>query len=646
MKKNFDTHEKNALKDRESQFRKIAENSGDMIFRMSLPDGKYEYVSPAAADITGYSPEEFYNNPLLIEKVIHPDWVAYFKDELEKLNKGEVAPCYEYKIIHKSGEQKWVYQANMLFFDEKGRPAAIEGIVTDINDRKKAEEALKQSELRFKMQYHGSPIPTFTWQKTDDDFALIEINKAALVMTEGRASYFIGQKASDMYRHHQDVLKDMRICLETKDVVKKELVSRHFMPGRIIIVTYAYVPNDLVMVHVEDVSEQRQASTEKKKLEIQLAQAHKMEAIGTLAGGIAHDFNNILTAIIGYTELAIFDIQNTKELHPRLQEVLKASNRAKTLINQILTFSRKAEITYSPLSLATLLKETLKMMRSLIPSTIEIKQEISDSGLVLSDPTHINQIMMNLCTNAAQAMESQAGGILGISLNRVVLDNEISSEIKLKPGSYMKLSISDTGHGITPENMERIYDPYFTTKEVGRGTGLGLSVVHGIVNSHQGAIVCKSTPGMGTVFDVYLPEIEASREPAHEIPAGHYPKGTERILFIDDEPALAQMAADILIKLGYNVMTMTNSRAALELLNKDPGAFDLVITDMTMPKLRGDVLISEILKVRTDIPVILCTGYSENMTADRARKIGAVEFIIKPYELEKLANTIRNVLDK
>jgi PAS domain S-box-containing protein len=634
------------FKKSELQFRRIFENARDMIYRMALPDGKYEYVSPAAIDITGYSPEELYNNPLLIQKVIHPDWFAYFAQEWEKLNNGEVAPFYEYKIIHKSGEVKWVYQTNVLVLNEKRKPIAIEGIVTDITERKRAEDALRESELRFKMQYQGNPTPTFTWQKAGEKFILVEINNAVLVMTDGKAAGFINKTANDLYKDQKEIIEDMQKCLETKTVIKKELISRHFMPGRTIKATYAFVPNDLVMVHIEDVTDQRRAAEEKKRLETRLAQAHKMEAIGTLAGGIAHDFNNILAAIMGYTELALKDVNFTEKSHARLQEVLRASERAKSLISQILTFSHGGETAYAPISMSAVVKEAIKMLRSVIPATIAIKHDISESGVIFSDPTRINQILMNLCTNAVHAMEDQSDGILGVSLKKVFLDDDTSRSFKIIPGSYIKLSVSDTGKGIAPEIMDRIFDPYFTTKELGRGTGLGLSVVHGIVDSHKGAITCMSTQGNGATFDVYLPEVEYPYETDETQPSHAYPSGTERILFVDDEPILTQMAEDILINLGYSVVAMTSSLAALELFSKDPCAFDLVITDMTMPGLRGDRLIGELFKVRKNIPVILCTGYSESMTEDRAKSIGAVELIMKPFELKTLANAIRNALDR
>jgi CheY-like chemotaxis protein len=370
-----------------------------------------------------------------------------------------------------------------------------------------------------------------------------------------------------------------------------------------------------------------------------------MESIGTLAGGIAHDFNNILSAIIGYSELAMSDILAPGRAKAELEEVLKAGDRAKDLVSQILTFSRKSETAYSPLSLPPLIKESLKMLRSVIPTTIEIRQDIVESGLIMSDPTQIHQLMMNLCTNAAHAMD-KTGGELTVSLKKVDMDAASAHDLELSAGPYVRLTIRDTGHGMTPEVMKRIFEPYFTTKELGRGTGLGLSVVHGIVKSHGGAIACTSAPEKGTAFDVYLPELEIGLEKSSSRKETPLPTGSECILFVDDEPALAKMFENMLEKLGYRVVTRTSSVEALEIFLANPGEFDLVITDMTMPVMTGDELALKVMKVRPDIPVMLCTGYSEHISEEEAKRVGIREFVMKPLEMTKLAQTIRRVLDQ
>ncbi len=384
--------------------------------------------------------------------------------------------------------------------------------------------------------------------------------------------------------------------------------------------------------------------TEQKNLKEQLNQAQKMEAIGTLAGGIAHDFNNILMAIIGYSQLALDDLTQPEKAGKEINEVLKAGERAKDLVKQILTFSRKDDTAYSPIALRTIVKESMKMMRSMIPSTIEIRQNLLDSGLVMSNPTQVHQIVMNLCTNAVHAMEDN-GGRLEVGLTRAEIDNEQAGKLEVTPGTFFKLSVSDTGKGIRQDIVDRIFDPYFTTKEKGRGTGLGLSVVHGIVKSHGGAVVCTSVEGEGTRFDVYLPVIDSVKETAEQSGDRALPRGTERILYVDDEPVLAELAEKMMESLGYRVVTQTNSLHALDYFYQNADGIDLVITDMTMPEMTGDKLAVKLMEIRKSIPIIICTGYNEHLSEKDAKGLGICEYIMKPITIEVLARTIRAVLD-
>ena len=386
-------------------------------------------------------------------------------------------------------------------------------------------------------------------------------------------------------------------------------------------------------------------TTEKHRMEDQLRQAQKMEAIGTLAGGIAHDFNNILSAIIGYTELALFDAEKGSSLHHNLQEVMRAGGRARDLVKQILAFSRQVRQERKPIQLKPIAKEGLKFLRASLPATIEIHQDIQSDALVMADPTQIHQIIMNLCTNAEHAMREQ-GGVLSVKLADVQLQTDFTAEHpELKPGPYLELTVSDTGYGIPAHNLDRIFDPFFTTKETGVGTGMGLSVVHGIVSSYKGAIIASSEEGEGSTFSVYLPIIERQLE-EQSAAQEPLPTGTEHILFVDDEPALENIGKQILQSLGYRVTTRTSSLEALELFKAKSSQFDLVVTDMSMPNMSGDVLSAELMKIRPDIPIILCTGYSTKISDESAKGIGIKAFVYKPIVRSDLAKSIRSVLDE
>jgi len=394
-----------------------------------------------------------------------------------------------------------------------------------------------------------------------------------------------------------------------------------------------------------DISDQKQAEEDKKKLEVQLHQAQKMESIGTLAGGIAHDFNNVLTSIIGYTELTMDDVTEVSSAKKNLQNVLKAAMRAKDMVQQILAFSRKTDNEKKPIKVQTVVKDALKMLRASIPSTVQIHQNINDDCRpVLADPTQIHQVVMNLATNAYQALQEK-GGLLELTLmeEKIGFDN---SDPDLGPGTYLKLMVSDTGHGMDNVVMEKIFDPYFTTKSPGEGTGIGLAVVHGIVKSHGGHIKVDSKIGEGTAFHIYLPLIETGPSEPRAITAEPVPTGTERILFVDDQSDIVFMTQQILERLGYQVTSRTSSLEALEAFRAKPDEYDLVITDMTMPNMTGVELARKLKKLKSDIPIVICSGFSEMIDEDKAKALGIHAYIMKPIVTEEIARIIRKVLDE
>ncbi|HBD06687.1 MAG TPA: hybrid sensor histidine kinase/response regulator, partial [Syntrophobacteraceae bacterium] len=361
--------------------------------------------------------------------------------------------------------------------------------------------------------------------------------------------------------------------------------------------------------------------------------------------GIAHDFNNILSAIIGYSELAMTHVTPDTRLERNLGQVLKASMRAKELVQQILTLTRQSEQQFEPLELGPIVKEALRFLRASLPTTIEIRQEISaGSHMVSSNATQIHQILMNLCTNAAHSMREK-GGVIEVGLGDVDLAAEdVLRMPDLKPGPCVKLSVRDTGHGVDSSVIERIFDPYFTTKAPGEGTGLGLAVVQGIIKSQGGCVTVSSELGKGTVFHVFLPAITSPTK--HEEQAVEPPgRGKERILFVDDEAILAELGKEALESLGYSVVAMTSSMEALAAFHDHPEKFDLVITDQTMPDMTGLVLAQKLLKIRPDIPIILCTGYSQQVTKEHTSETGIREFLMKPLILRDLARVVRRLLD-
>ncbi|MFH2059459.1 MAG: ATP-binding protein [Pseudomonadota bacterium] len=398
---------------------------------------------------------------------------------------------------------------------------------------------------------------------------------------------------------------------------------------------------------IKEIEDREKAEKEHHDLMAQMHQSEKMMAIGTLAGGIAHDFNNILSPIIGFTEIALGGQERGSPLWENLNEIYSAGKRAKELVSRIMTYTHKTEETTESVQMAAILEEGLKLLQSVIPSSIEIKQLIETDSYINANQTKIHQIYLNLCTNAYHAME-KSGGILEIRLTEVEFQpNSINLPRDIFPGKYVKLSVSDNGTGIRSDIIDKVFDPYFTTKETGKGSGMGLSIVYGIVKSFGGTINVESQFGKGSTFSVYFPVLDIKiKEKRLDSGDGNIQRGTERILFIDDEIAIANLNKQLLERIGYTVEAITDPKQALELFQTRSENFDLVITDMTMPGISGDMLTLELLKIRPDIPVILCTGYNNMISEDKALKLGIRAFVYKPVLYSDLSKIIRKVLDE
>ncbi len=511
-------------------------------------------------------------------------------------------------------------------------------------DRRLAEDALRKSEEKWRHILVNTPQLCVSLNPggkivfANEHFQkLIGYDEAEIQSQDGFDLFVPENKHKEAHDLFTDFLRNNPdFSTFEYDILTKEGQLRH--------IAWASVPTKDTDGQISEVTCLGLDLTEKIKLEEQLRQAKKMESIGTLAGGIAHDFNNILSAIIGYTELAQMKSEADAKIHHYLKGVLDASTRAKNLIQQILTFSRQTKDEKKPVHLHIILQEALKLLRSTLPTTIDIRTTIQSDSVVLSDPTQLHQIIMNLCTNAAHAMGDK-GGTINISLDDVDLGADFCSlHPEVQPGAYQRLTVGDTGCGMTPETLGQIFDPFFTTKEKGDGTGLGLSVVHGIVKSCGGMITVDSRPHQGTVFSIYFPII-ASHVEEEVKEKKNIPTGTEHILIVDDEKAIIDITRRHLSTLGYTVTTMSGGREALSLFKANPAEFDLVITDMTMPQMTGDILARELMTIRPEIPVILCTGFSDKVNGETAKQIGIKALLIKPLLREEMANIVRRVLD-
>ncbi len=527
-------------------------------------------------------------------------------------------------------------------------------ILVDITKQKRMENALRRAHDEWARTFEAISDPLAI---IDGEMRIVRANSAYCRLVGASADNIGGRFCFRIFRHQEDICPDCPVkqvlatgrpaSMEfTNNVLRRAFhVSASPLPG-------GDEGSGGAVLIARDI-------TRSRMMKKQLLQAQKLEAIGTLAGGIAHDFNNILTAIIGYARLGLvqlppdekdgifLDAARYRKQRRYFDKIFAAGNRAGKLVSQILTFSRRHEITPKPMDPTPLIKESIKFLRASLPSTITFEQSVpADLPLVLADPTQINQVIINLGTNAAHAMRRH-GGTLGISLRERLLTTEKTAmDTVLKPGRYLELQVSDTGHGMNEELLTQIFDPFFTTKKKGEGTGLGLSVVHGIVTQSGGSIEVESKPGHGSIFRVLVPIVAAEKK-QRECATTTTPVsgGDERILFVDDEEMLLEMAGEFLRMQGYQVVTRSTGREALELFAGKPDDFDLIITDQTMPELTGSLLVGEIHKIRPHMPVVLTTGYSETLNKQQAEELGVRAFLFKPVVMEELAAVIREILD-
>jgi len=535
-------------------------------------------------------------------------------------------------------------------------PAMIEKVY-EINrsriEHSRIEKALKQNEEKYRSILESIEEGYY---ETDLDGNITFLNDALCIIFKTPQDKIIGANYQKFIKgkYYKKTYIAYNSIYKTGEPVKElELeISIHDGKKRFI-ATSAYLINDTegeitgFRGIVRDITEKKHADAERQKLESQLQQSRKLESIGTLAGGIAHDFNNILVPILGYAEMILDKIPEDSEIHSKVIGIIKSAHRAKNLVQQILTFSRRTDKKKSPFNVLPVIKETLKLIRASIPSTIKIIQNmlIENNEIIMGEPIQIHQIVVNLCTNAYHAMEDM-GGTLEINLSEVELDSADLQNKNMKPGKYLKLVISDTGHGMTPEIVKRIFEPFFTTKRSEKGTGMGLSVVHGIINDLGGSINVYSEPEKGSSFHVCLPIVEMPVEGKSIKPSCGKLTGTEKILVVDDDRDITEIEQLMLEEQGYKVTKYTSSEEALTEFSSSPYKYDLIITDMTMPGMTGDKPAQKILEIRKDTPIILCTGFNDQINEDKAEAMGIRAFLIKPVRKKELCRTIRSVLDK
>lgn len=610
--------------------------------------GKFTYIGENVAQVLGYPIQEIQSMANIQLLVGDPLF------RLEELKKSGEIHNIETSISGKDGK-KHFFLTNIKYVSIKN--GTILYTFHEITELKTANDALKKSEKSYRTLAENLPGLVYRLFLTENN-RMQFFNNMLEPMTGYQESELSSGTISPIEsgivpEDRNRIAAAIEKAVQEKKTFEMEYGFQHKLGG----IRYFHEMGRPVFGEdgnpqyidgvIFDITANRQALQKQQELEAQLRQAQKLEALGALAGGITHDFNNILTSIYGYSQLALMELPDDSNVKSYIRDMYDAARRARELVKQILTFSRQEAQKQSPVEVRIIVKEALKLLRASIPSTIEIRQNIAaQCGSVMANPTQIHQILMNLCTNAYHAMR-ETGGVLTVSLaQHNFAAGTVIDGVAFPAGTYLQLEVSDTGHGMDKQVLERIFEPYFTTKPKGEGTGMGLSVVHGIVKSHGGNITVRSEPGKGASFRIYWPVINQSAFPDEPAITEIFPGGSETILLVDDEESTLKAEEAILKKLGYRTHSFSAPVAALDHLREQPDRFDLVITDMTMPVMTGVDFSREVMAVRPDLPIVLCTGYSEIINEAGAKEIGVQAFVMKPLEIREFAALLRKILEK
>jgi PAS domain S-box-containing protein len=582
----------------------------------------------------------------IMENRIHPEDTYRLDFTINESIKKALPYDIEYRIIDEQGNTRYLNTRSRIIKDHLGKAVRLYGICQDITDQKIKEDERSLNEKRLLQTQEIAHIGTYEYNiKTrvlwwsDELYKIFGIDQKQGISSEKYLSFIHpddqGRLKAALEIGREDYYIEYRIMRPNGEVryISNYVGKPEYKDGE----------RYLIRGTGQDITEQKLIEQENKQLELKLNHAQKMETIGTLAGGIAHDINNILGIIIGNTELCLDDVPEWNPAHANLQEIVKAVLRAKDVIRQLLTFSRNIDVKKEKIDIISVVNDALKFLRSSISATIEIEKQIDVTNpFIIADPTQINQIILNICANSAQAMEATGGKIKVKIENVVVSHSNIADSDLLANGEYIKIVLSDDGPGINPNIHDRIFDPYFTTKEIGKGSGMGLAVVQGIVKKHKGAINFKSDVGRGVTFTILLPGLNEDKVVVNGKGIKSFPL-EKRILFIDDEEQLAKVSARMLEGLGYIVDAETNPLEALELFRKNPDKYHLVITDMAMPQMNALMLFQEIQKIRKEIPVILCSGHNPLVDETTALEKGFSAYVLKPFTKIELVSAVKNV---